>query len=137
MHVEYRYEMLFFAYLRVIGTLAQVDRLRFDDAGRAVARVQPMNALSIGVTTGFFAHSELELGYSYNFGILRHAQEARVGRRRHPLHWSKSLAASHDRATARLTPRGLGAPRLAPSRDRLPERRSVRSPAERRPAPDM
>jgi hypothetical protein len=29
-NVEYRFEMLFFAYLRVRGTLAQVDRLRFD-----------------------------------------------------------------------------------------------------------
>jgi len=92
MHLEYRYEMLFFAYLRLIGTLAQVDRLRFDDSGGVVARVQPMNALSLGVTSGFLWHSELELGYTYNFGILRQREgESKAGDGAILVHWSKSF----------------------------------------------
>jgi len=92
MHLEYRYEMLFFAYLRLIGTLAQIDRLRFDDSGGVVARVQPMNALSLGVTSGFLWHSELELGYTYNFGILRQREgESQAGDGAILVHWSKSF----------------------------------------------
>jgi hypothetical protein len=92
LNVEYRYEMLFFAYLRVRGTLAQVDRLRFDDSGGVVSRVQPMNALSIGITSGFFWHSQLELAYSYNFGILRQRQGmSEAGDGAILVHWSKSL----------------------------------------------
>ena len=92
LNVEYRYEMLFFAYLRVRGTLAQVERLRFDDAGGVVAHVEPMNALSIGVTTGFFLRSQLELAYSYNFGILRQRDGAsESGDGAILVHWSKSF----------------------------------------------
>lgn len=95
LNVEYRYELLFFAYLRVRGTLAQVDRLRFDDTGGTVARVQPMNALAIGVTTGFFWRSQLELGYGYNFGILRQRDgHSEAGDGAILVHWSKSLG--HD-----------------------------------------
>jgi len=91
-NVEYRYEMLFFAYLRVRGTLAQVDRLRFTDQGGVVSRVEGMNALSIGVTSGFFVRSQLELAYTYNFGILR--QRGGVGKEGDGailLHWAKKF----------------------------------------------
>lgn len=92
LNLEYRYEMLFFAYLRVRGTLAQVERLRFNDQGGAVARVEPMNALSIGVTSGFFGHSQLELAYTYNFGILRQREGgAEAGDGVILVHWSKSF----------------------------------------------
>jgi hypothetical protein len=92
LNAEYRYEMLFFAYLRVRGTLAQVDRLRFDGGGGVVSRVQPMNALSIGVTTGFFWRSQLELAYSYNFGVLRQRDGAsKTGDGAILVHWSKSF----------------------------------------------
>jgi hypothetical protein len=92
LNVEYRYELLFFSYLRVRGTLAQVDRLRFADDGGTVHRLQPMNALSIGITTGFLWHSQLELGYGWNFGILRQRDgQTEAGDGAILFHWSKSF----------------------------------------------
>ncbi|HEU5181211.1 MAG TPA: hypothetical protein VFW45_10475 [Candidatus Polarisedimenticolia bacterium] len=92
LNLEYRYELLFFSYLRVRGTLAQVDRVRFDDAGGTVHRVEPMNALTLGITTGFLWHSQLELGYGYNFGVLRQREgRTEAGDGAILLHWSKSF----------------------------------------------
>jgi hypothetical protein len=92
LNVEYRFEMLFFAYLRVRGTLAEVERLRFNDAGVVVPRIESMNALSIGVTSGFFWHSQLELAYTYNFGILRQRGGVpEAGDGAILVHWSKSF----------------------------------------------
>jgi hypothetical protein len=93
LNVEYRYQLLFFSYLRLRGTLAQIDRLRFADGGGTVHRVQPMNALSLGITTGFLWHSQLELGYAYNFGILRQRGGlSEAGDGAILLHWSKSFS---------------------------------------------
>lgn len=93
LNVEYRYELLFFSYLRLRGTLAQIDRLRFADGGGTVRRVEPMNALSLGITTGFLWHSQLELGYAYNFGILRQRDgRAQAGDGAILFHWSKSFS---------------------------------------------
>ena len=93
LNLEYRYELLFFSYLRVRGTLAQIDRLRFADGGGTVHRVEPMNALSVGITTGFLWHSQLELGYGYNFGILRQRDgRAEAGDGAILFHWSKSFS---------------------------------------------
>jgi hypothetical protein len=91
-NVEYRYEMLFFAYLRVRGTFARLDQLRFDDEGDVVSRAEPMRTLSIGVTSGFFWHSQLELAYTYNFDILRPRDGvSQAGDGAILVHWSKSF----------------------------------------------
>jgi hypothetical protein len=51
-----------------------------------------MNALSIGVTSGFFWRSQLELAYSYNFGILRQrGGVSKAGDDAILVHWSKSF----------------------------------------------
>jgi len=93
LNVEYRYELLFFTYLQLRGTLAQIDRLRFTEGGGTVRRVQPMNAISLGLTTGFLWHSQLELGYAYNFGILRQRDgRSEAGDGAILFHWSKSLS---------------------------------------------
>ena len=93
LNVEYRYELLFFAYLHLRGTLAQVDRLRFAEGGGTVHRVEPMNALSVGLTTGLPGHSLLELGYAYNFGILRQRDgRSKAGDGAILVHWSKSFS---------------------------------------------
>lgn len=93
LNVEYRYELLFFSYLRVRGTLAQVDRLRFADGGGTVHRTEPMNSLAAGITTGFLWHSQLELAYAYNFGILRQRSGmTNAGDGAILLHWSKSFS---------------------------------------------
>jgi hypothetical protein len=93
LNLEYRYELLFFSYLRLRGTLAQVDRLRFAEGGGTVHRVEPMNALAVGITTGFLWHSQLELGYGYNFGVLRQRDgRSETGDGAILLHWSKSFS---------------------------------------------
>jgi hypothetical protein len=93
LNLEYRYELLFFTYLHLRGTLAQVDRLRFADGGGTVHRVEPMNAISVGVTTGFLWHSQFELGYAYNFGVLRPRDGIpQAGDGAILVHWSKSLS---------------------------------------------
>ena len=93
LNVEYRYELLFFAYLHLRGTVAEVDRLRFADGGGTVHRIQPMNAVSVGLTTGLPGHSLLELGYAYNFGVLRQrAGRSEAGDGAILVHWSKSFS---------------------------------------------
>lgn len=93
LNLEYRYELFFFTYLHLRGTVAQVDRLRFAEGGGTVHRVEPMNSISAGVTTGFLWHSQIEFGYAYNFGVLRqrdgvtHAGDGAI-----LFHWSKSLS---------------------------------------------
>jgi hypothetical protein len=93
LNLEYRYELLFFSYLRVRGTHARVDLLRFADGGGTVNRVQPMNVLTVGITTGFLWHSQFELGYGYNFGILRQRDgRTETGDGAILFHWSKSFS---------------------------------------------
>jgi hypothetical protein len=70
-NLEYRYEALFFLYLQLRGSLAWVERPRLAQNGAVVKRTQPMHSLGAGLTSGFLWNSELELGYAYNFGILR------------------------------------------------------------------
>jgi hypothetical protein len=106
LNLEYRYELLFFSYLRFRGTLAQVSRTRFLEGGGTVQRVEPMNALSVGITTGFLWHSQLELGYGYNFGIIRQRGGVpETGDGAILFHWSKSFSGKH-RVISPGTPSG-------------------------------
>ena len=93
LNVEYRYELLFFSYLRFRGTLAEIDRLRFAPEGGTVRLIEPMNSLALGITTGFLWHSQLEIGYAYNFGVIRQRDgQSQTGDGAILLHWSKSFS---------------------------------------------
>jgi hypothetical protein len=103
LNLEYRYELFFFTYLRLKGTLAKLDRLRFAEDGGTVHRMEPMNGVSVGVTTGFLWHSSIELGYAYNFGVLRQRDGmTQAGDGAIVFHWSKNFP---HRGAAESSPR--------------------------------
>ena len=69
--LEYRYEVLFFLYLQLRGSLAWVDRARFTPAGGIENHVDPMHSWTVSVTSGFLWDSSIEIGWSHNSGVLR------------------------------------------------------------------
>lgn len=67
--LELRAELAFFLFLHVKGTLASVDRTVRDAAGAPLQRTDSPNAVTIGLTSGFFWSSEIELSWSRNAAL--------------------------------------------------------------------
>lgn len=85
----YRYEALFFMYPYIRGTWAVVERPRFQDNG-IKNRMDSLPALGAGVVSGAPWRSQIELNYSYNFGIFRdHDGHPREGGHGLFIIWSK------------------------------------------------
>lgn len=70
-NLEYRYELFFFCYLHLRGQFAWLERPRFRDQGRAQWQMDSLPSLGAAVTVGAPWNSQVELGYIYNFGLLR------------------------------------------------------------------
>ncbi len=70
LNAEYRYELFFFLYLQLRGSLAWIDRPRFD-SGNVVTSTDALHSITIAATSGFVWDSLLELGYIHNFGLFR------------------------------------------------------------------
>src|SRR5438128_9136200 len=67
--VTYRYEALFFLYPYVTATYGLVERPRFTSEGIRNT-TDSLPALGGGLVTGAPWKSQIELNYSYNFGIF-------------------------------------------------------------------
>lgn len=68
-HIEYRYEALFFLYPYIRGSWGLIEQPRFQPDGRIKNKMDSMPAVSGGLVSGAPWHSQIELNYSYNFGI--------------------------------------------------------------------
>jgi hypothetical protein len=68
--VTYRYEALFFLFPYVTATYGLVERLRSTPQGIKES-TDSLPALGGGIVTGVPWKSQIELNYSYNFGIFR------------------------------------------------------------------
>jgi hypothetical protein len=68
--VTYRYEALFFLFPYVTATYGLVERLRSTPQGIKES-TDSLPALGGGIVTGAPWKSQIELNYSYNFGIFR------------------------------------------------------------------
>ncbi len=90
--VTYRYEALFFLYPYVTATYGLVERLRSTSNGIAES-TDSLPALGGGIVTGAPWKSQIELNYSYNFGIFRDPGGAPPTRGGHGafILWSKQL----------------------------------------------
>jgi len=67
--LEYRYEALLFLFLSARGTVARVDRPRFLEDGSVAQRTGWLNGVAVGVTSGFFWSSALEIFFERNFDL--------------------------------------------------------------------
>jgi hypothetical protein len=67
---EYRWEPIFFTFLSVRGSVAYVDRERFEDGG-VDREGDVLSSIGGRVTTGFLFRTRLQLDYNYNFGVVR------------------------------------------------------------------
>lgn len=67
--LEARAQLAFFLFLSLRGTLASVDRTVLDARGAPVQRTDSPNAVTIGLTSGFFWSSEIELSFSRNVAL--------------------------------------------------------------------
>lgn len=67
--LEARMQLAFFLFLHLRGTLASVDRTVRDASGAPIQRTDSPNALTIGLTSGFFWSSEIELSVSRNTAL--------------------------------------------------------------------
>ena len=68
-HLEYRYEAMFFMYPYVRGSWGIIEQPRFNPNGSVRNQMDSMPALSGGLVTGGPWRSQIEINYSYNFGI--------------------------------------------------------------------
>jgi hypothetical protein len=69
MHLVYQYEALFFFYPYIRGSWGLVEQPRFQPDGTIRNRMDSMPAISAGVISAATWRSQIELNYSYNFGI--------------------------------------------------------------------
>jgi hypothetical protein len=92
-HLEYRYEAMFFLYPYIRGSWGIVEQARFLPNGSITYQMDAMPALGGGVVTGAPWRSQVELNYSYNFGIFSdHGGGQPVpGRNGFFIFWSKEL----------------------------------------------
>jgi hypothetical protein len=90
--VIYRYEALFFLYPYIRGTWGVVERPRFADNGGIRNQMDSLPAVGGGVISGAPWQSQIELNYSYNFGIFRDpGGQPRLGGHGFFIFWSKLL----------------------------------------------
>ena len=88
--LEYRYELLFFMYLHLRATLAWgADRPDYSESEGLRLRLSSADgeAVSVGLTTGFFYDSQLYLEYAYDNKFLRNGTSGSS----FMLLWSKSF----------------------------------------------
>ena len=71
--LRYQYEALFFLYPYVRTTWAWIDRPRFKDDGRVASQTDSIPSIGAGVVSGAPWKSQIELNYTYSFGLLRSA----------------------------------------------------------------
>ena len=67
--LELRAQVAFFLFLHLRGTLASVDRTVRDASGAPIPRTDSQNAVTVGLTSGFFWSSEIELSWSRNAAL--------------------------------------------------------------------
>lgn len=68
-HATYRYEAVFFLYPYIRGSYGLVEQARFQPDGSIRKQMDPMPAVSAGVVSAGPWRSQIEINYSYNFGI--------------------------------------------------------------------
>jgi hypothetical protein len=92
-HLEYRYSPVFFISHYIRGSWGIVEQARFLPDGSITYKMDSMPALSGGVVTGAPWRSQVELNYSYNFGIFNDhgGGEHTAGRHGFFIFWSKEL----------------------------------------------
>ncbi|TLY34667.1 MAG: hypothetical protein E6K60_12695 [Nitrospirae bacterium] len=90
--LTYRYEALFFLYPYLRGTWGIVERPRFGPNGTIRNEMGSLPALGGGVVSGAPWKSQVEINYSYNFGIFRdHEGQPTRGGNGIFIFWSKLL----------------------------------------------
>lgn len=94
-NVQYRYEALFFLYPYIEAGWAFVDQARFASQGTIKQVTDSMPTVGVGIVSGAPWRSQIELNYTYNFGILRDSDNGTSSRGGHGmfLFWSKELGA--------------------------------------------
>lgn len=90
-NLEYRRELLFFCFLHLRGQLAVVDRPRLSH-GTLDWQMDTLSAIGVALTCGAPWNSQVELGYSHNFGLLRETGgDPEFGGSALTLSWSKEF----------------------------------------------
>jgi hypothetical protein len=90
-NLEYRRELLFFCYLHLRGQLALIDRPRLKN-DILDWEMDLLPGLGVAVTCGAPWNSQVEVGYSYNAGLLRErGGESEFGGHALTLAWSKEF----------------------------------------------
>jgi hypothetical protein len=92
-NLQYRYEALFFLYPYLEATWGLVERPVFTSNTAVKSVTDSMPALGGGLVTGAPWKSQLELNYTYNFGIYRDPGGAPPTKGGHGIifFWSKEL----------------------------------------------
>jgi hypothetical protein len=75
-NLEARLQLAFFLFLHLRGTLASVDRTVRDASGAILQRTDSPNAVTIGLSSGFFWSSMIELSWSRNAALESRAGDA-------------------------------------------------------------
>lgn len=90
-NLTYRYEALFFLYPYIRGTWSAIERARFNGDGTIRNQVDMLPAVGGGIVSGAPWGSQIEINYSYNFGIYRDRHGPKLGGSSVVVFWSKLL----------------------------------------------
>ena len=72
--LSYRYELSFFAFAEAGVTVGWLDRDTMV-GGSLMREEDTLTALGLGITSGFLGQSRLQIGYAYDFDVLRDGDE--------------------------------------------------------------
>lgn len=92
-HLVYRYQAMFFLYPYVRASWGLIEQPRFQPDGRIRNQMDSFPALSGGMVSGAPWNSQIEINYSYNFGIYsdRSGGPPLPGRHGFFVFWSKEF----------------------------------------------
>ena len=89
--LTYQYEALFFLYPYIRGTYASVERPRFADNGTIKMQMDSLPGLGGGVVSAAPWSSQVDLNYTYNFGVFRDRGGPKLGGHGIIISWSKEF----------------------------------------------
>jgi hypothetical protein len=73
--LRYTYQLSFFAYPYLRANWAWIDRPRFDNQGQINFKMDDIPSVGGGLVMGMPWRSQLELSYTYSFGMFRNATD--------------------------------------------------------------
>ncbi len=96
-NVQYRYQALFLLYPYIEAGWSFIEQPHFTSEGRIKMTTDSMPTVGTGIVSGAPWQSQIELNYTYNFGVFRDSGNDSPSRGGHGIFfiWSRAIGSTH------------------------------------------